>query len=201
MTFYTYNSGMDFTVPSGKSFNFKTGSFAVTNNSSSTEISLKSRKITLDGSAYDGVTIKGFSPAQITTDTDTKITGRSVYIQPATNQNIYAQGHLLWQPAGFASGTYSPIRVKEVSITFSASNNRATYTLSGLNMYIWTVGGFELPNTYTAAGISSCHIYEQSNGTWLLEVTRDPNGKNFNTTQEYNVTLVGYLRDITKDDR
>ena len=213
-TFYNYNGGMDFTVPSTKSYNFKGGSFAVTNSATGSVISMKSRNITLDGT-YDGVTIKGYPPAKITTDTDVVITGRynyisaaqnhlrstsNLYLQPATNADIRAQGHLYWQPAGFGSAAFSPIRIKKVTLTFSASTTRATYSLTGLNMFKWTVGGFELQGTYSGTAISSCSVY-RNGSVWTVEMMREPNGYGYSSSQTYEVTLVGYLNDITNDER
>ena len=213
MGFTSSAGNITFSTASNKSIKFDTGSFAVTNN---TGISLKSRDITLDGSAYYGVTIKGYSPALITTDQDVIITSRfarvqsssgmylttggNLYINPATNSSINAQGHLYWQPAGFPNSSYSPIKIMNVTVSFPASTLRATYSFSGWNMYRWTIGGYELDGTTTGPGISSCNVYKSGN-YWYVEMTRDPNGKNYSTAQTYTVTVVGYLNDITNDAR
>lgn len=194
------NAGnISFSTPTSKAAQFSGGSFAVTNNSSSAEISLKSRKITLDGSAYDGVTIKGYGSAQITTDSSTKIMGSNVYIQPATNQNLYAQGHLYWQPAGFPSSSYSPIKIKEVEVTLAANNANGAKTFSDDKMYVWTVGGC-IGKYIPSTAICGCRVYWNGSG-WTVQVTRDSTGYAYSSEAKYTVTLVGYLKDITNDDR
>ena len=212
VSFSSSAGNITFSTPASKSMQFNTGAFAVTN---SNEVSLKSRRVTLDGSAYYGVTIKGYPPAQITTDANVVITGSynyvqahynnyitsggNLWLQPATNADIRAQGHLYWQPSGYGSAAFSPIKIKNVEVTLSANNASGSMTFSTDNAYRWTIGGC-IGKTIPSTAICGCKTFWNGSG-WTVQVTRDSTGFAYSSSATYTVTLVGYLKEITNDGR
>ena len=145
---------MRFTTPSSKGVQFNGGSFAVTNNASGSVISLSSKKITLDGT-WDGVTIKGYPPAQITTDgsvvakgSDVKLeaTNGEIFLYPATTNNfVRGKGRVSWYYLGDQSTANRPMMLRQYSVSVSANSQSGSLIISGFNPASWTasVAGFE----------------------------------------------------------
>ena len=137
-TFSSYNDGMEFSVPSSKSFNFKTGTFAVTN---SNVISLKSNLVNLDGSGYWGVTLLGYPPAKITTDAAVNITGTYGRVQSTYGNEFKSSGYTTITSGGttdITANNYLNLTAKNAATL--KSNNSNVYLEPATNCYVYGQG-------------------------------------------------------------
>lgn len=216
ITFSSSNGNLTFSTPTSKSAQFSGGSFAVTNTATGAVISLKSRDITLDGSGYYGVTIKGYGAAKITTDSDVVVTGRtvnvqsdqSIYLRPTTS--VYGQGSLKWKSTtGSVSDGLPPFLVTTREVAINAGSYYKDYSVGSTvtvggtyynaNRYNWMIVGIESSNSNNGSYRGLSQFYAHMSGSVLyIRLSQDSTSS---AAESYTVHLLGILKEFASSDR
>ena len=174
-----------FTIPSGKSFTVST----TTNKMTSTVTQMKSTGVT---------TIEASSLTLKSTGTTALDAGTSLYLYPATNRNVYGQGHVYWKTPGLTANL-SPIKLMQKKVTLSGgamygSVQIASRGQSDYDNYVWTVAGYQQSRN---GGLSELRCYDTNDGSVLTVRFVDPQY----ASNDVTVDLLGIHRAFLYDAR
>lgn len=162
----TSAGNMTFSTPSSKSFQFNTGSFAVTNSNaialrsknikidSTSELSARGSSVSIEGTSSSAV-LHGKTYAEISSETS------NVYLEPATNCYVQGQGRVYWKNPGEV-GPYSPFTMVSKTLTISAGGTYATADVTSLapsHKHHYFVGGYDLTGVNIGVRGIRCYTY------------------------------------------